>query len=318
MILVSVCMITYNHEDYIAQAIESVLMQKTTFPIELVIGEDCSTDSTAAIVKEYSHNYPEIIKARCNLQNLGMRLNGNKTRQECSGKYIAICEGDDYWTDPYKLQKQVDELKNHPECYLCFHPAIVETNFKKVKIRSNHSNLNRIFNISEVILGGGYFMPTESLVLNRKVIENLPEWFLEAPVGDYFLQILGSMNGGALYLNEPMSVHRTNLRGNWTDRNRNEKSYLDWYLRIINTIDQVNLFTNKIYENEFNTVKKELHFNTLKNRIISIKTRRNIYNNNSKIFKLKEKILWKLVYSNLKINNLLVNLRDFAFNCTKK
>ncbi|NLI41548.1 MAG: glycosyltransferase [Caldisericales bacterium] len=113
--LVSVCMITYNHEPYIAQAIESVLMQQTDFPVELVIGEDCSTDNTRAIVCDYRERYPERIHLLLPEHNLGMFPNFVATLQACDGRYIALLEGDDYWTDPFKLQKQVDFLEVHPE-----------------------------------------------------------------------------------------------------------------------------------------------------------------------------------------------------------
>ena len=111
MIIVSVLMITYNHENFIREAIDGVLMQKTTFPIELIIGEDCSTDSTRKIVVEYAEKYPDLIRPLLPGSNLGMMKNFNKTMEAAKGKYIAICEGDDYWTDPLKLQKQVDILE---------------------------------------------------------------------------------------------------------------------------------------------------------------------------------------------------------------
>jgi glycosyltransferase involved in cell wall biosynthesis len=117
----SVLMVTYNHESYIARSIESVLAQKTTFPIQLVIGEDRSTDGTAAIVKQYADRYPNIIKARFNPRNMGMSANLIKTLADCTGKYIAILDGDDHWTDPFKLQKQVDFLEANPEYSLCCH-----------------------------------------------------------------------------------------------------------------------------------------------------------------------------------------------------
>jgi glycosyltransferase involved in cell wall biosynthesis len=115
-------MITYNHENYIREAIEGVLQQKCKFTIELVIGEDHSTDNTASIIKDYEIQYPDLIKARFNEINLGLIPNFLKTIEECSGKYIAICEGDDYWTDPYKLQKQVAFLEDNTE-YSISHTA---------------------------------------------------------------------------------------------------------------------------------------------------------------------------------------------------
>lgn len=118
--LVSVKMITYNHAPYIAQAIEGVLHQKTNFPFELVIGEDCSTDGTREIVLEYQKKYPDIIRVITSEQNVGARMNGYRTEKACRGKYVTYCEGDDYWHNPYKLQKQVNYLENHAECGLVF------------------------------------------------------------------------------------------------------------------------------------------------------------------------------------------------------
>ena len=112
--LVSVTMITYNHEPYIDQAIEGVLFQETDFSIELVIGEDCSTDRTREIVMKYQKKHPEIIRVIMYDQNVGARKNSQRTLKACRGKYIAFCEGDDYWTDPLKLQKQVDFLEKNP------------------------------------------------------------------------------------------------------------------------------------------------------------------------------------------------------------
>lgn len=119
---INVCMITYNHEKYISEAIEGVLMQKTTFPIQLVVGEDYSTDNTRAICEEYQKKYPNIIKLLPKQKNnLGMMPNFIRTLVACKSNYIALCEGDDYWTDPLKLQKQVDFLEANEEYALCAH-----------------------------------------------------------------------------------------------------------------------------------------------------------------------------------------------------
>jgi len=118
--LVSVCMVTYNHAPYIAQAIEGVLQQETSFPIELIIGEDCSTDRTREIVLNFQRKYPNIIRVITSLKNVGANKNVERTRIACRGKYIAFCDGDDYWHDPYKLRKQVDYLEDHPKCGLVY------------------------------------------------------------------------------------------------------------------------------------------------------------------------------------------------------
>ena len=110
--LVSVCMTTYNHEHYIAEAIESVITQRVNFALEIVIGEDCSTDNTLAICRDYQARYPEIIRIVARENNIGMHANYRRTIEACSGKYIAMLDGDDYFTDPDKLQMQVDALES--------------------------------------------------------------------------------------------------------------------------------------------------------------------------------------------------------------
>lgn len=134
--LVSVKMITYNHEPFIAQAIEGVLQQNTNFPFELVIGEDCSTDGTRQIVHEYQKKHPGIIRVITSDKNVGMKKNGLRTLKACQGKYIAFCEGDDYWHSPEKMQKQADYLEQHPECGMVFSDCNVCFNRSTKVIRS--------------------------------------------------------------------------------------------------------------------------------------------------------------------------------------
>lgn len=119
--VLSVITITYDHEAYISKCIEGVLAQKTNFPIEYIIAEDCSTDNTRAICEEYVRKNPEIIHLITSDSNVGYIKNELRAMIAARGKYIAYCEGDDYWTDPQKLQKQVDFLESHPEYSVCFH-----------------------------------------------------------------------------------------------------------------------------------------------------------------------------------------------------
>jgi glycosyltransferase involved in cell wall biosynthesis len=134
--LVSANMMTYNHAPFIIEAIEGVLQQKTDFPFELVIGEDCSTDGTREIVIEYQKKYPDIIRVITSDENVGMKINGLRTMSACRGKYIAFCEGDDYWHHPYKLQKQVDYLESHPECGMVFADCDVYHNSSRKLIKN--------------------------------------------------------------------------------------------------------------------------------------------------------------------------------------
>lgn len=119
--LLSIVTITYNHEPYIRKCIEGVLMQQVNFPIEFIIAEDCSTDGTLAICKEYAEKYPDLIKLITSENNVGAIANERRAMKAAKGKYIAFCEGDDYWTDPLKLQKQVDFLEEHLDYSVTFH-----------------------------------------------------------------------------------------------------------------------------------------------------------------------------------------------------
>ena len=126
--LLSICCITYNHENFIRQALDGCLMQQTNFPIEIIIHDDASTDNTANIIREYQGKHPHLIKTILQRENqysaMGFGFISNVFK-EAQGKYIALCEGDDYWTDPLKLQKQVDFLEANPDFAICFHNAVV-------------------------------------------------------------------------------------------------------------------------------------------------------------------------------------------------
>ena len=125
--LVSIVTITYNHEKYIEKCIEGVLSQIMNFPIEFIIAEDCSTDNTRAICEEYARKNPSIITLITSSENVGALANERRAIESAQGKYIALCEGDDYWTDPLKLQKQVDFLETHPDYSVCFHNRMIES-----------------------------------------------------------------------------------------------------------------------------------------------------------------------------------------------
>jgi len=178
--LVSVNMITYNHEPYIAQAIEGVLQQKTNFPFELVIGEDCSTDGTREIVFDYKKKYPDTIRVITSDKNVGACKNSLRTEKACRGKYIAYCEGDDYWHHPQKLQKQVDYLESHPECGLVFsdyHLLHVENGKLIRDYRRNEGKNSLTQGSPKQILGaflrGKYGIQTCTVCLRKDILDSL-------------------------------------------------------------------------------------------------------------------------------------------------
>ena len=135
---VSVCMIAFNHERYIAQALDSVLKQETSFPVDIVVGEDCSRDSTRRILLDYAERHPGRIRPLLADRNRGMMANFLSTLAACRGRYVAVCEADDYWLDSGKLQKQVDYLESHPECAVSFHNAYMEA--RQQVERAYHEN----------------------------------------------------------------------------------------------------------------------------------------------------------------------------------
>ncbi len=172
-------MITYNHAPYIAQAIEGVLQQKTNFPFELVIGEDCSTDATREIVFEYQKKHPEVIRVITSDINVGMQKNGLRTMKACRGKYIAYCEGDDYWHHPYKLQKQVDYMENHPECGMVYssYDIYYVKSKKRIKnyIKYRKWKTPQKPSISEFLEGQVEAILTCTVVVRRNLLEQIIE-----------------------------------------------------------------------------------------------------------------------------------------------
>lgn len=220
-IIVSICCITYNHEKYIEDAIKSFLMQKTNFDYEILIHDDASTDKTSQIIEKYQKKYPKKIKVIYQTENqysLGvdvLRILYNKAK----GKYIAICEGDDFWTDKNKLQKQVDYMEKHQSCSGCFHAADIINEEKKEKIGEiKPYNKDKILTTEEIILGGGGFVATNSIFCLTKFLKNFPNFYKVSPVQDYPTQILISLYGYVYYMADTMSVYRSNTPGSWTER----------------------------------------------------------------------------------------------------
>lgn len=211
---VSVAMITYNHEEFIAKAIDSVLMQRTNFDYEIVIGEDCSTDNTRDIVTDYQKRYPDKFRLLLNEKNLGPFRNAKQTYESCQGTYVAVLDGDDYWTSPEKLQKQVDYLDNHPECAICFHNV---TEVYKDGGRKSHSffcnDRKEFYTVEDLLIGN--FIPTPSTMFRNGLIPKIPDWFSLLPMGDWPALILNALHGKIGYINEVMAVHLNHRGGVW-------------------------------------------------------------------------------------------------------
>lgn len=210
---ISVCIITYNQEKYIAQAIEGALFQQTNFDYELVVGEDCSTDCTKEIILSYQSRHPEKIRLLTTEQNLGMMENFTRAIEACQGQYIALCEGDDYWTDPCKLQKQVDFLDSNPEYSMCFHKSVTanEINPDEGGFVYPAFTEDSDLTLEDILTSNPAF--TASVVFKKKYLEPLPNWFQNSPFGDWAVYLLVSRFGKIRYLNECMSVYRIHTGG---------------------------------------------------------------------------------------------------------
>ncbi|HVX50756.1 MAG TPA: glycosyltransferase [Chitinophagaceae bacterium] len=241
MALLSVLMITYNHEKYIAQAIEGALMQQTDFSFEIIIGEDCSKDKTLMICREYAKTFPEKIRLLENEENIGMMPNFIKTFKECSGKYIALCEGDDYWTDPLKLQKQVSFLEANPGYTICFHRVYELINGKSVLSQLNIATEETTYTIND--LATGNFMHTPSVVFKNIMHTGFPTWFSASPVGDYPLHLLNAAKGLIRYMPKPMGIYRRHDGGIWSNIKSVQRS--EKWLLLLQCLLQEN-FTNEV------------------------------------------------------------------------
>ena len=251
-IKVTISCTTYNHEDYISDALEGFLMQKTNFSYEIFVHDDASTDRTAEIIKEKKKRNPDKIKGiyqKENQYSRGVAIIFDILLPMAHGKYIALCEGDDYWNDPYKLQKQMEEMERHPECELCAHGAmVVEAKTKQVVDEVKRSSENCIFPPEKVIAGGGGFVATNSLMIKREQLERDIDLLREFPL-DYFVQIMGSIRGGMLYLSDIMSSYRWMAKNSWSERmNKDLERCVEHIDRCNTMLERIDTRTNRKYK----------------------------------------------------------------------
>lgn len=230
--LVSVCVQTYQHVKFISKCLDGILMQKTDFPFEVILGEDESKDGTREICIKYAEKYPDkirlFLRSRKDVIYIGGRATGRynflENLKASKGKYIALCEGDDYWTDENKLQKQVEFLEGDPEFVMCFHKVEIQDgeNILDDFITKVPEGLTTI-TISDLIKGNFIHTPT---VMFRNNVIVFPDWFVLSPVGDYPLYILLALKGKIKYLEYQMAVYRCNI-GIWGTLDRTIM-YLNW------------------------------------------------------------------------------------------
>lgn len=215
-IKVSVALITYNHERFIAQALNSILMQEVEFEYEIVVGEDCSADKTRQIIESYCDTYPDLILLLPNVGNLGPAQNLARTINACKGEYIALLDGDDYWISEKKLAKQVKLLDENRQCVICFHNVqiINETDPSHVNVNQLPEKLREFSNLSNLLLSN--YIPTCSVTFRNGLFEEFPAWYFRMPFYDFPLHTLNAMHGEIVHINEVMSVYRVHQSGIWS------------------------------------------------------------------------------------------------------
>lgn len=257
-VLVSISCLTYNHEPFIADAIESFLMQKTNFKYEILIHDDCSTDGTVEIIKEYEKKYPGIIKPiyqKENQYSKGVKVN-EINKERAVGSYIAICEGDDYWISENKLQKQVDYMEVHPDCSMCFHAAkFVNVSKKSIGTPYRIYDKDRVTSMEDILVKSSpEYIPTASRLYRKECETHVPQWLLNCCVGDYPMSLLLATKGEIFYMNEVMSAYRVNVPGSWTSRMIRGKNEVEGNINVlknmIETLEGFNSDNDYKYDRE--------------------------------------------------------------------
>jgi glycosyltransferase involved in cell wall biosynthesis len=214
-------MITYNHEPYLGQAIDSVVAQQTSFPYELVIGEDSSTDRTLQIALAYQRARPEVVRVLPTVERLGPSKNFERTLAACHGKYLALLEGDDYWTSTHKLQKQVDFLEQHPEYSICFHRVVSYYQHEQRFGGEWGGDIKETSSFEDLLKR--HFIHTSSAMVRRATVPCLPAWMHDLHQGDWPFFVLHAKHGPIFLLNETMGVYRVTGRGIWSGLQKRQK-----------------------------------------------------------------------------------------------
>ncbi|WP_099467024.1 glycosyltransferase [Konateibacter massiliensis] len=222
--MISVCCITYNHEEYIKDTLEGILCQKFDKTYEIIIHDDASNDGTVEILKKYQRKYPDKIKLLLEEEN--QYQYGKKMFYEdikiAEGKYIALCEGDDYWCDENKLQKQYDFMEKNTEIsYLC-HGAYMEVYGNKKQEELRAFDCERMIEL-EAVLEKGWIFPTASLFLRRSCFSTVSKFYLGAPIEDEPIKLLCLSRGKGFYMNSLMCVYRKNHPGSWNKVVKHDK-----------------------------------------------------------------------------------------------
>lgn len=243
-LMVSIVCLAYNHEPYISDAIEGFVKQETDFPFEIIIGEDCSTDTTREIVFNFQKKYPRIIRIVSSPENVGMQKNCMRTLEAANGKYIAFCEGDDFWICNNKLQKQVDFLEANPEYSMAAHAVDIIDNTSQGVIYTPYSDFaGGKFVTADILLK--HFLPTLSLVFKRSALV-IPGWFQLCRSLDVLMELIVSLSGPGMFFSQVMGIYRHHDGGITKMQTDRSEIYRNSYFLFM----QFNKFSERKFEKE--------------------------------------------------------------------
>ena len=252
-VAVSVVCNVYNHGPYLRDALEGFVTQKTTFPFEVLIHDDASTDESAEIIREYEEKYPELIFPIYQTENqYSRKVPINMTYQipRIRGKYVAVCEGDDYWTDPEKLQKQVDFLDAHGDYTLCACSTVWLNMASGAKLNKCQTDVDRDVSLEEIINEkNGRVFQYATIVVRSELFCQRPDWMSHFGVGDTPLMIRAASSGKIRMLADVMAVYRFQAEGSWTSRFfNNPQQRIASFSRIIDGLERFNVATGGRYD----------------------------------------------------------------------
>lgn len=261
---VSVICLAYNHEKYIRKTLEGFVMQKTNFSVEYIIHDDASTDSTASIIREFEEKYPDLIKPiyqKENQYSKGVSISRN-LQMQVKGKYMAFCEGDDYWTDEYKLQKQVTFMEQHTDCTLTIHNGF-RLNDRTGRFKPLNPYKTRGFlSMAEVLVESGGMTPTASMVIKSDALKKMPMDVFRIPgVGDRPKRLYLATQGSAYYFDDIMCVYRTDnmnsFGGTIMRDNKKSKKLLE---NMLSFFDRFDKYTGFKYTDAIELAKSKEHY----------------------------------------------------------
>lgn len=259
--VVSIDMLSYNHENFIEKAIKSVLSQKTNFAYELLVHDDASTDSSQEIIKKYQDLYPKIVKPILQTENQyskGINPSSAFNHPRAKSKYLAILEGDDCWTDDNKLQRQVDILEKNQHLNFCFHKASIIDYYKDhyiTKVIGDYGSTSSEISFYDILFSSKGFIPTASCMIRNCAKNNLTDFLKNRKyltIGDYYIHFFGSIPNGGYYINKSMSLYRKHTQNSWTDRlSDNIENLTTHAMAMLRSYIELNEITNYLYDIKF-------------------------------------------------------------------